>query len=119
MINRPLDLVGLLALFWDESWAELGPEDPTESDYTKAKGKVCNQMLSADDIDRHLWLLDPVKSRTIASPDTRGTTGLVQSARSSCIPLIRSRNGMASCRRDPLGRSEFVRSESTKKYDLI
>lgn len=27
MINRPLDLAGLLTLFWHEEWADLGPAD--------------------------------------------------------------------------------------------
>ena len=59
MINGPLDLVSLLILLWKAKWVDLGPVAPELEDYAATKTSIVGQMLSADDIDPYVWILNP------------------------------------------------------------
>ena len=68
MINRPLDLLELLDILWRPEMAADNPE-PTVEDYRLAKPHVLKRMLSEDDIDQFVWLLDPDVFKALATPD--------------------------------------------------
>lgn len=88
MIYRPRDLAGLLTLMWREEWADRGPASPTLDDYEEAKSLVCGHMLSTDNINQSLWLLNPAVYKVYATPD-RESGGLLQaSTANQYIPPI-------------------------------
>lgn len=69
MINRPLDLAGLLTLFWRPEWTDPASSDLNQGHYEAAKADICGKMLSVDDIDRYRWLLTPELFKLWAMPD--------------------------------------------------
>lgn len=72
MINRPADLLGLLALFWKPAWESRGAEDLTVQEYIVAKDKVSNTTLTPTAINGFLWLLNPQMYRQLANPGEGG-----------------------------------------------
>ena len=72
MINRPIDLIGLLALFWKEDWEATSPTVPAPKNYVDAKSRLVDRTLFTDDIDGRLWLLNPTTYKQWATPDARG-----------------------------------------------
>lgn len=67
MINRPLDLLGLLTLLWNEEWSSLGPSNPSQEDYQRTNSGL-EEVVCAETIDRSLWILDPVTYKDWATP---------------------------------------------------
>ena len=67
MINKPLDLLGLLTFDWKEEWAELGPSDPSYHHYEAVKERL-DTVIPTSDIDRHLWLLNADIYKESATP---------------------------------------------------
>ena len=67
MMNRPLDLLDLLTLLWNEEWSSLGPSDPSQEDYQRTNSGL-EEVVCAETIDRSLWILDPVTYKEWATP---------------------------------------------------
>jgi len=69
MINKPIDLHGLLALIWKPAWARSNDDAIPVDDYRYADAQIQNT-ITAENVDRKVgefaWVLDPTSYYTRA-----------------------------------------------------
>lgn len=66
MLNRPLDLAGLLELIWKEEW-QVDDADPALDDYATAKDAILQAEFSTENFDQFIHILNPGRGLQMAA----------------------------------------------------
>ena len=88
MLNRPTDLLGLLILLWQEDFHGDHSCYLDLDEYKTAKAIIENCMLSVDNINDNLWLLDPEAYSFHIKPEKGEDMTRLVSANAVLPPLL-------------------------------